>query len=196
MDLASTPRVFPLSPDGASAGTVLPQGAVTLADFTAHPRFGIKGPGSAAWLQAVLGPLPEVNRTAVHGDARLVRLGGEDFLLTGAGSVALAEAWRAAAPPRGYWSWREEGWAWLQLGGPDAAAVMARLCAIDLRDERFPAGALAQTRVAHLEAIVVPTDGRFDLFFDVASTGFMVRSIAAAADRAAQGRVSAPDMGS
>jgi sarcosine oxidase, subunit gamma len=185
MSAAPPLRIFPLSPDGAASGVPLPHTGIALADFTARPRFGVKGPGTSAWLASQVGPLPAINHVVSQGGLRIHRLGGEDVLVTGTGCDALAAAWRSAGGPRGYWSWREEGWAWLRLDGAGAGDVMARLCAVDLRPGRFPPDGLAQTRMAQVDTIIVPDGSGFDLFFDIASTAFVVRSIASAAQRAA-----------
>lgn len=182
-------RAFPLSPNGSAAEAVLPAGQLTLTDLTARPRFGIKGPGSAKWLEAQGMSLPPVNRIATQGGIRLLRLGAEDFLAvddTAGNAVAgLTAAWNANKGPRGYWSWREEVWCWMRLSGPLTEAVMARLCAFDLRVGRFGEDEVAQTRVAHLEAVLVRGEGGFDVFFDIASAAFFIRTVTATAKFAA-----------
>lgn len=182
-------RTFPLSPNGSAAEVLLPAGQLTLDDLTAHPRFGIKGPGSAKWLEGRGLSLPSVNRIAGRGSLRLLRLGHEDFLAVGdASGVAAAEltaAWNADKGSRGFWSWREESWSWMRLSGSLTKVVMARLCALDLRADRFGEDQVAQTRVAHLEAVLVRGEGGFDVFFDIASTAFFIRTVTAAAQFAA-----------
>ncbi|MBZ9856417.1 hypothetical protein LB566_21645 [Mesorhizobium sp. CA13] len=182
-------RTFPLSPDGSAAESALPKGRLTLSDLTARPRFGIKGPGSAGWLAAQGLALPPVNGVATLGGIRLLRLGAEDFLAVddGVGNAVakLTDAWQAADGARGYWSWREEGWSWMRLSGPLTEPVMARLCALDLRPDRFAADAIAQTRVAHVEAVLVRGEGGFDIFFDIASTAYFIRTVATVAKLAA-----------
>ena len=51
VSLSPLARQFPLSTGGSAQGIGLPNGAVELVDLTAKPRFGIKGPGSSAWLK-------------------------------------------------------------------------------------------------------------------------------------------------
>jgi len=184
-------RTFPLSAGGSAADAVLPSGQLVLTDLTARPRFGIKGPGSAKWLERQGMVLPPVNRIAAQGGFRLLRLGTEDFLVIdeagGSPTAELTAKWNADDEARGYWSWREEGWSWMRVTGPMAASVMARLCALDLRAGRFGDGEVAQTRVAHLEAVLILGGGGFDVFFDIASTAFFIRAVAFAADFAADG---------
>jgi sarcosine oxidase, subunit gamma len=190
---AAAHRTFPLSPGGPAEGVALPSGGVDLVDLTAAPRMGLKGPGSSAWLAAQGVVLPAVNRIGWQDGMRVLRLGTEDLLVTGEGCPALAERWRASEGPRGYWSWREEGWAWMRLSGPLAGETMARLCAVDLRDEKMPDDVLVQTRVAQLEAVVVRDAQSFEIFFDIASTAVFVRTVAEAARRAARAAGLSPE---
>jgi sarcosine oxidase subunit gamma len=189
MPVSAPQRCFPLSPDGAAAGTSLSGGAVALTDLTALPRFGIKGPGSAAWLAAQGIVPPAINRIGTHNGMLVLRFGGEDFLILAemaAGALdALAAAWHAQSGARGYWSWREEGWAWMRLSGAGAAEAMARLCALDLRVGRFGDDEIAQTRVGHLEAVLLRSDGGFDVLFDITATAYFVRTVTAAAEHCA-----------
>ncbi|UDL92042.1 hypothetical protein LGH82_12860 [Mesorhizobium sp. PAMC28654] len=183
-------RQFPLSTGGSAQHISLPNGAVELVDLTAEPRFGIKGPGSSAWLEGCGITLPPVNRISGHGDLRVLRLGSEDFLVVDGELDALTARWNNTTGPRGYWSWREEGWAWMRLSGPAVNGVMARLCVLDLRAGRLHEDEIAQTRVAQLEAVLVRAGEGFDVFFDIAATAFFVRTVILAAKQAAGERTS------
>lgn len=164
-------------------------GEILLYDLTAYDRFGIKGRGASAWLRSRGIELPaQVNRTVpVAGDLDLARLGTEDFLILsrpGAGSGSLAELrarWdQDVDQPKGFNAWRDEVWAWFHLCGDSASGFMAKTCPVDLHRERFPLLSVAQTRVAQMDCIVIRSDrtGKhgFDLFFDVASSEFALRS--------------------
>lgn len=50
---------------------------------------------------------------------------------------------------------RQDSHAWLLLTGEHVAAVMAKLCGVDLRPEAFPPGAVAQTSAARINVIVI-----------------------------------------
>lgn len=162
---------------------------ILLYDLTACGRFGIKGRGAGAWLQSRDMELPaQVNRmTPVSGDLDLVRLGSEDFLVLsrpGAPSGALGDLraqWdQDSVAPKGFNAWREEVWAWFHLCGDPVSGFMAKTCPVDLHRDRFSLFDVAQTRVAQMDCIVIRTDrtGKhgFDLFFDVASSEFALRS--------------------
>ena len=182
--MAASP-VFPFMPGGAADGTRLATGAVVLDDLTAHPRFGLKGGGSAAWLTAHGIALPALNRIAAYRGMRILRLGNEDILLLAEGAdEALAElkiAWASDSRPKGYSSWREEGWAWMRVSGSQAPRAMERLCALDLRADKFSAEDIAQTRVGHIEAVMVRSQAGFDVLFDVTASAYFARTVAAAA---------------
>lgn len=179
----ATLRTYPLQPGGAADGTSLPSGGVVLQDLTHLPRFGLKGPGSSAWLTAAGVALPAVNRVSAHQGMRVLRLGGEDILLIGddaeSSTDALRDAWQAAAGAKGYSSWREEGWAWMRLSGPALHHALARLCAVDLRAGRFGDDEIAQTRFADVEVVLLRAGEAFDIFFDITMSAYVARAVAA-----------------
>jgi sarcosine oxidase subunit gamma len=177
--------VFPFMAGGAAHSTKLPSGAVELSDLTASPRFGLKGGGSAAWLTAHGIALPALNRIGAYRGMRILRLGNDDILLLAEGAGgALAElkaVWASDSRPKGYSSWREEGWAWLRISGPQAPQAMARLCAVDLRADKFGADDIAQTRVGQIEAVTFRSQAGFDVLFDVTASAYFARTAAAVA---------------
>ncbi|RAZ89148.1 hypothetical protein DPM33_19515 [Mesorhizobium hawassense] len=178
-------RIYPFMPGGAADGTRLVSGAVVLSDLTDTPRFGLKGGGSAAWLAAQGIPLPPVNRIGEHRGMRVLRLGNEDILLlaedAGETLAQIKTAWQVAAAPKGFSSWREEGWAWMRLSGPRLAEAMSALCALDLRPRKFGADDIAQTRVGHIEAVAFRSPAGFDILFDITASAYFARTVAAVA---------------
>jgi sarcosine oxidase subunit gamma len=94
---------------------------------------------------------------------------------------ACRTAWDAAEGLRGYTAWREEGWAWLALTGPTLDGVLGRLCAVDLRQARFAHDAIAQTRFAGMDAVVLRNEASAEILFDIAATADMLTRIAHAA---------------
>ncbi len=180
--------VYPLSKRGAAAELrekLVATEAVTLADLTPWPRFGLKGSGAADWFATRL-PLPDVNRIADADGLRVLRLGPRDIMVLGqsAGSpevAALRELWEG--DPQSYSSWRDETWAWLRLTGAGAEGIASRLTAFDLRESNFGPQDIAQTRFAHQDGVLLRTTDGFDILFDIASTARVVADIAAAAQR-------------
>lgn len=181
--------VFPLALGGAAEDATDFLGGrdrFAIADLTARDRWGLKGPGSADWLSGRGIALPAINRHADVSGMTVLRLGQNDltFLTHPADRNPLEQlrsGWQAAASPKGYPGWREESWAWLELSGGGLDAVLARLTAIDLRPGRFGADEIAQTRVAHVDAVFFRRDDTLQLFFDITATAAVVRRIAHAA---------------
>ncbi|MFN3642517.1 MAG: hypothetical protein ACK4TB_06270 [Gemmobacter sp.] len=188
-------QVWPLSPGGAAEAEAVLLAAgpgLTVTDRTPWPRFGIKGAGAADWLTAAGLALPAPNRLAAVFGMAMLRLGGNDVTILGdpadpAPLAGLRARWDAAPAPKGWSSWREEGWAWLHLAGPSLPGVLARLCAVDLRAGRFAPDALAQTRFAGIDAVVIRRDHGAEVLFDITATAAALRDIVQAA-RDARGR--------
>lgn len=176
-------QVFPLDGEGAAADRAAllgDQDGLRIADRTAWPRFGIKGPGSAEWLRKAGMDLPDPNRMSVQDGMVVLRLGRSDIVLLSEdglpGAVsALRQRWEVSAAPKGYSSWREEAWAWLHLEGPDLDRTLARCCAVDLRLPE--SDRVAQTVFAHVDAVVMRRGRGLDLLFDVAATGAVLTTI-------------------
>ena len=185
-------RIYPFMPGGSADGTKLISGAIALSDLTDKPRFGLKGGGSSAWLAAQGIALPAVNRIGEHRGMRVLRLGNEDILLLAEGTdETLGEvkaAWQAASAPKGYSSWREEGWAWMRLSGPHLTEAMSALCALDLRPQKFAADEIAQTRIGQIEAVTFRSPAGFDILFDITASAYFTRVVAAVAGHTDQHR--------
>lgn len=56
---------------------------------------------------------------------------------------------------------QSDGWAWVTLSGPDAVAVLARLCPLDLRPATFAIGSSARTVLQHLSVLLMRTEQGF-----------------------------------
>lgn len=187
-------RIFPFAPGGAAADVQLMSSSgapICLTDLTAMPRFGLKGLGSTNWLTGQGIILPPVNRIGQHGELKVLRLGHEDIVLLGVGTAArqaldhLTKNWSQAVGMRGYSSWREDGWAWMHLSGPYLREVMAKLCAVDLREGRFEPNEISQTRIAHLEAVIFCSQAEgvagFNILFDITASAYFARAVHSAA---------------
>ncbi len=158
-----------------------PAAPVVLCDLSPLPRTGFKGADTARWLAAQGLRFPEAHNcaTAQEDGSLLARLSPGEFLLLGRidGASSAVERLQSA------WSWaaeagmcfplpRQDSHAWFHLGGLKAPEAMAKLCGIDLRPHVFAAGAIAQTSVARLNAIVIAHPSGFYLLADSASAEY------------------------
>ena len=189
--------LFPLQPGGAASELtdgLGPHAALSIRDLTPMPRYGIKGAGSAAWFAGQGVALPPVNRLAQHDDTTFLRLGTNDLVCLADGDneglTRLRRSWHDAAAPKGYWSWREESWAWLRLGGAALEGALQRLCAVDLRAQSFRQQDVAQTRFAHVDEVVFRCEAGFDILFDITLTAQVLAAIEVARHAAEQGEAS------
>ncbi len=165
-----------------------------LADLSPLPRTGFKGAGTFDWLTAQGLPAPETNRwTRTEDGLTVARLGpGEALLFTndGARLAELTERQRAEEPTLCYPVPRRDSHVWYRLTGREMPELFARLCAVDLRPETFPADGIAQTSMALVSAVVVRDDAvrkggslpAFHLFADFASGKYLWETLARAAN--------------
>ena len=152
---------------------------LALCDCSPLPRLGFKGRETIPWLESrgvAVGP--HDNMSVVNDDGvRAARLAPNEVLLlagraAGGGSIGrLAAGWSPDPDPGTYPVPRADTNCWFAVSGRLGAEMLAKLCAIDLRPHRFPPGAVAQTSVARLNAIVVRGDLGGVLAFDVLSDG-------------------------
>ena len=168
---------------------------VTVYDFSARDRFGLKGRGAHDWLVSQ-GYVPPDSVNATLRQVRgvdIMRLGNEDFLFVNSAHADnsplddLRMRWLESTQERkGYNAYRDETWGWFYLSGRHVAAFMAQTCPVDLSETQFALNAVAQTRVAQMDCVLVRSDRSemcgFDVFFDVASTEFLRKSLAALLD--------------
>ena len=143
----------------ASAYPDSPTPPLGLVDASPLARTGIKGPRALAWLAEAGWPVPDTNNRGVATDegALVLRLGDREALVLPpfAGGTAAVRALDAAIPGTGAWAVpRRDSHAWFVLRGDAAVDCLAKLCGVDLRPGAFPAGAVAQTSVARLSAVV------------------------------------------
>ena len=162
---------------------------LALVDCSALSRTGYKGPQAIDWLRVEGVQVGEENNRAwAQEDGSLAaRLAPTEVLvlgpLSGADGVAakLDAAWSIALGNGAYRVPRADTNVWLRVAGQSAAAMFAKVCGIDLRTHKFGNGAIAQTSVARLNAIVVRDDlgpiSSYHVLTDSASAGFMWSSL-------------------
>jgi sarcosine oxidase subunit gamma len=177
---------------GDPAGEAAAARRLGLADLSPLPRLGVKGPGTADWLAGLGVRIPQQSNQATRqaGGALAARLAPAELLLLGglAGDPApldaVAAAWRAEphAPvpphsPRGYLLPRRHSHFWFLVSGERAAQMFAKLCGVDLRPGKFADGAIAQTSLARMNAVVIRDDRggalAYHLLGDSASAAYL-----------------------
>ncbi|WP_213880436.1 sarcosine oxidase [Pseudomonas sp. dw_358] len=141
---------------------LLTRATCALVDLTDLARVGFRGSDSAGYLSERGFDLPQwPNQSVRQADGCLVaRLSQTEYFVLGSLTdhgqrVADEEARWALDHRPNYLLPRQDSHAWLQLSGPHISEVMAKLCGVDLRPEAFAPGAVAQTSVARLNAIVI-----------------------------------------
>jgi sarcosine oxidase subunit gamma len=137
-----------------------------LADLSLVPRTGFKGRGALAWLhEQGLAFEDEPNRAFAQPEGALVAVlaGTEALILGDLGGTGdrvrrLDHAWSTDAANGCYHVPRGDTHAWFAVCGRHAAAMFAKLCAVDLRPEKFPNSEIAQTSVARNNCVVIRQD--------------------------------------
>lgn len=132
---------------------------LALIDLSPLMRTGVKGPGTREYVAGRDWPVPEVNNTAVRhtSGALVLRLGDNELVILSdpTGDDGPVRELEAAIPGSGAWHVpRRDGHCWFLLHGSAAVDCLAKLCGVDLRPSAFEPGAIAQTSVARLNAIV------------------------------------------
>lgn len=162
---------------------------LAIADCTALPRTGYKGPRALDWLRGqgvAIGDKDNMAYPQADG-ALAARLAPSEALILGplsgeAGlSARLDGTWSIHLQSGAYRVPRADTNCWFRIAGTEAPTMFAKLCGVDLRPHKFPQGGIAQTSVAKLTAILIRADlGRvpsFHLLTDSASAGFMWSSL-------------------
>jgi len=161
---------------------------MAIADLTALRRGGYKGWTALDWLRGQGIPIGENNTTVAAPDGtRIARLADSEALILGGldGRSTLLDkveaGWSLTSAVGAYPVPRPETNFWFGIAGRHAAAMMAKICGVDLRPRRFAEGAVAQTSVARMTAIVIRRDLggtlAYDMLADSASAAYMWRCL-------------------
>lgn len=132
-----------------------------ICDLSTLQRHGITGSGAANWLQKQSFRVPtSANESTeqANGDC-LARLSDTEFLLLAnplvAGRESAAGPWVDIAETHAYGLPRRDSHCWFAITGSRAAEMFSTICGVDLRAHKFSVGAVAQTSVARVNAIVL-----------------------------------------
>jgi len=133
-----------------------------LLDLSNLARVGFRGADAAEHLSTQHFDLPDVpNRCVLQSDgSQVARLSQTEYFVlgslhdAGARVQTLERQWQQSAKAC-YMLPRQDSHAWLVLAGEHVSAVMAKVCGVDLRQQAFAVGAVAQTSVARMSAIII-----------------------------------------
>ncbi len=150
-----------------------------LADLSPLPRIGFKGPDTPEWLSAQGAALPPApNLASRQADAGLAaRLSQDEHLilsdLEGRGELCarLERAWSVDSAPRCFPVPRRDTHFWYLVSGVHAPAMLAKVCAVDLRTSKFEDGRVAQTSLARINVVVIRDDINGTLAFNILGDG-------------------------
>jgi sarcosine oxidase subunit gamma len=136
---------------------------MAIADLSPLPRVGVKGRGALEWARNQGVAIPDLNNMARRqrdgalgarlADTELLVLDGLDG--TGALPHRLESGLSTDAAAGTYPVNRQAASFWFLMCGMHGAGMFAKLCAVDLRPDKFPDGAVAQTSVARTSCIVI-----------------------------------------
>jgi sarcosine oxidase, subunit gamma len=141
-------------------------GGIVIADLSPFPRLGFKGRGTVPAMQARGIALEATANRAFRqpdGGLCLVLAPSEVILLSnlngdGERLAQLEADWRIEDEERTYPLSRRDSHAWLAVAGQALPEMFAKLCAIDLRRDKFADLAIAQTSIAKMSAILTRAD--------------------------------------
>ncbi|MSP81400.1 MAG: sarcosine oxidase [Alphaproteobacteria bacterium] len=164
-----------------------------LADLSGLRRGGYKGWTALDWLRGQGVAIGENNMTLKQGDgSRVARLADSEAMILGdlAGGSALLDrveaGWSITGALGAYPVPRPETNFWFAIAGRHSDTMLAKICGVDLRPHRFPDGAVAQTSVARMSAIIIRHDlGAtlgYDMIADSAAASYMWTSLQDAMD--------------
>ncbi len=152
-----------------------------LADLSSLPRIGFKGSDTTHWLEKRIPRLPSRPNLSKSQDdgGTVARLSATEYLvlgnLTDAPSLpaALQDVSIDSSTQRVYPLPRSDSHAWFALTGTYAPSVLAKLCGVDMRARKFANGNIAQSSLAHINAIILRRDlGTTTCFYILSDTSF------------------------
>jgi len=160
-------------------------------DLSGLLRAGYRGAGTPELLGNAGLPIPaRPNLAAAGADGDWVlRLSNTEYWLLGSlanrgetlaklpGLDACDSSCLDATPDACYPLFCMDSHGWLMLTGEHVSDVMAKLCGVDLREDAFPVGSIAQTSLARINGIIVHQEinglTAYSILCDNASTDYL-----------------------
>jgi sarcosine oxidase subunit gamma len=134
---------------------------LALIDLSVATRIGFRGINVRSHLDAAKLPVPsKPNMMQQSEDASLMTLRlseNEYWVLNGSTTMGqtLQELSALPVPDNCYRLYCQNSHAWFMLTGKYIEQTLAKICGVDLREPSFPLGAIVQTSVARVNAIMV-----------------------------------------
>ncbi|WP_299195520.1 sarcosine oxidase subunit gamma family protein [uncultured Amphritea sp.] len=154
-----------------------------LIDLSVRPRIGLRGPNAEEALLAsgLLHPQQPNTLTVSDEGVMVLRLGRTEYwvlALPGASADLDLDALQQQLNGPGiYPVYCHDSYTWLALAGENLADIMAKVCAVDLREESFAPGDLVMTSLARVGGIICHHQmaGKtvYSIFSDSASAGYL-----------------------
>lgn len=160
---------------------------LALTDLSYLQRVGFKGAQTCEWLEKQNIQIPKIINTSLTTDdgCLVARLGRNDILIldniTNETNIpnTLEQNWHKDYSQNnqacGYIMPRQDSHACFSISGSYAAEMFSKLCAIDLRIEKFANDMIAQSSLARLGAIII----RHDLINNLANYLVLIESASA-----------------
>lgn len=158
-------------------------GSLTIKDATTYSRVGFRGKGAEAFLISQGMPIPNnVNQTCLDQSGVMVlRLSQTEFWIIGINNDhdSLIHSLEVSANNvhNLYRLYCQHSHALLLLQGDNIPLMLAKLCGVDLSNNAFGTGSIAQTSVARVNAIVayekIQADNLYLVLCDIAYSQFM-----------------------
>ena len=134
-----------------------------LIDLTHLSRVGFRGTEARGYLNQQGFSTPErPNTLMIQVDGNVVgKLSTTEYIVLGSlqdfgeGVAHLEAKWSMQEDISNYLLPRQDSHAWFMLTGEAIVFVMAKLCGVDLSEDAFKSGQIAQTSVARVNAIVL-----------------------------------------
>ena len=132
-----------------------------LVDLSVLARSGYRGLNAAQHLEAIGLPVPaKPNQASVSDNGELVlRLSQKEYWVLAAladqGAGVEQISLRGLPQSDCYSLYCQDSHAWFALTGAHLPEIMAKVCGVDLREDSFPLGSIAQTSAARINVIVV-----------------------------------------
>lgn len=132
-----------------------------LLDLSVLARRGFRGTKAVMHLESLQLPVPiKPNLASTTENGELVlRLSQKEFWVLGSlqdQGASIDTLDKCPLPADNCYSlFCQDSHAWLVMTGAYLPEIMAKVCGVDLRERGFPLGAIAQTSVARINAIVV-----------------------------------------